>query len=111
MTKSELIENLKKRVSLVEKSRHRFKCVYLPILIILYTVAYIYLPFPELRYFSVETILAGIFLVCLWAVDVWSNLASKIYCEHCTAEFSEDSLAYSVAVNACNNCMKPMYET
>lgn len=111
MTKAELIVILEKRVGQIEKARNRFYFIYFPILLICYVYAYSFEPFPEYEYISVATVITILFFIILMIIDTWNKLASKIYCEHCTGEFSEDSLAYSVAVNECRNCKEPMYET
>lgn len=111
MTKPELIANLERRLKRAEKAKMKFNFIYLPILFIVFAIAYEYAPFQELTYFSNAGILILLFMFCVFVGDMWRNVASKIYCEHCNSEFKEISLAHSIAVNECRNCKKPMYET
>jgi len=112
MTKSEFISNLKLHEHLLNSSWSRFE----PIIYAACLIALVGKSFFELSGIIFDLMSVTLVVIMLWLL-LKSNSNKKIdeqcsmFCEQCEIRFEEETLAYAVLVNECQNCKNPIYET
>ena len=113
MIKSELIANLKENNRLHKKSESWFKT-----LIFIFFLCFILFDWyfkPEGIVFDLAGWIAVAVFIGLMVHDIRTekniNLKTSMFCETCKERYDEETLAYAVLINECQNCKGVIYET
>jgi len=114
MTKSELIENLIEHHRLSKKSESWFKAWLVIFCALFIVVTSIFDSFDNILFNIGRWAAAIIFILLI----IHGNRAEKnidretsMFCKNCKKRYNEETLAYAVLVNECQNCESSIYET
>ena len=114
MTKPEFIENLKEYHRLSEKSESWFKASLAIFCVLVVLVTSIFDSFGNFL-FDIGSWLAVIIFVAIMVHGVRTerkiDRKTSMFCEVCKKRYDEETLAYAVLINECQNCKSVIYET
>lgn len=114
MTKSELVSNLKEYDRLSDSWSSRCTGA-LGVLLLAYVGFTFFFDLPSNR---VADIGGWLLIIIFLGGMIYTRMSEKkidertsMFCESCKKRFDEDTLAYAVLINECQNCKSTIYET
>ena len=114
MTKAEFIENLKEHNRLSDNSENWFKASLAILCIVFILVTSIFDLFDGLLF----NILSWLAVLVFAVIMIHGNRTEKkidkmtsMFCGTCKKRYDEETLAYAVLINECQNCKSAIYET
>jgi len=113
MDKSELIANLKENHRSFESSLSRFKSIMF-FFCILWILAIYFLDLDSSFFNIGGWVIVIIFFWLCWYDDRTQKQIDKktsMFCPSCKKRYDEETMAYAVLVNECQNCKAPIYDS